>query len=122
MDYCIRTYKDESQIEHSKNILAENNDSILAQSELLSLAGNPTRLKILVLISQDDELCVCDLSDVLDMTMPAVSQHLKKLREGGIIKSRRHAQTIFYSLTTTGDQFMVNLMKQMKLESLTITA
>ena len=122
MDYCIRTYKDQSQIEHSKSILEENNSAILEQSELLSLAGNPTRLKILVLISQDDELCVCDLSDVLDMTMPAVSQHLKKLREGGIIKSRRHAQTIFYSLTTIGDQFMVNLMKQMKLESLTVTA
>ena len=62
MDYCIRTYKDQSQIEHSKSILEESNSAILEQSELLSLAGNPTRLKILVLISHDEELCVCDFS------------------------------------------------------------
>jgi DNA-binding transcriptional ArsR family regulator len=86
------------------------------------LAGNPTRLKILVLISHDEELCVCDFSDVLEMSMPAVSQHLKKLREGGMIKSRRQAQTIFYSLNTIGDQFILKLMEQMKLESLSITA
>jgi DNA-binding transcriptional ArsR family regulator len=122
MDYCIRTYKDKSQIEHSKSILEESNSAILEQSELLSLAGNPTRLKILVLISHDEELCVCDFSDVLEMSMPAVSQHLKKLREGGMIKSRRQAQTIFYSLNTIGDQFILKLMEQMKLESLSITA
>ena len=122
MDYCIRTYKDQSQIAHSKSILEESNSAILEQSELLSLAGNPTRLKILVLISHDEELCVCDFSDVLEMSMPAVSQHLKKLREGGMIKSRRQAQTIFYSLNTIGDQFILKLMEQMKLESLSITA
>jgi hypothetical protein len=39
-----------------------------------------------------------------------------------MIKSRRQAQTIFYSLNTIGDQFILKLMEQMKLESLSITA
>jgi len=43
-------------------------------------------------------MCVCDLSDVLDISIPAVSQQLKKLSEGGLVRKKRVAQTIFYFL------------------------
>ena len=65
---------------------------------MLSLAGSETRLKLLYLLEQEGALCVCDLSDVLGMTMPAVSQQLRKLKDGNIIQSKKVGQTIFYSL------------------------
>ncbi|MBR9859337.1 winged helix-turn-helix transcriptional regulator [bacterium] len=114
MDQCIRTFKDISQINGAKRLLKENDSSIGRLANFLNLAGNFTRLKILTLINQDDELCVCDLSDVLEMSMPAVSQHLKKLREGGVIQNRRLKQTIFYSLTADGAELMSNLVNHLK--------
>ncbi len=44
-------------------------------------------------------LCVCDISDILGMTISAVSQHLRKLKDRKLIETEREAQTIFYSLT-----------------------
>ncbi|MDZ7646573.1 MAG: ArsR family transcriptional regulator [Cytophagales bacterium] len=42
---------------------------------VLSLAGNEVRLKILYLLDSEKELCPCDLSDILQMSIPAISQH-----------------------------------------------
>ncbi|MBL4861614.1 MAG: helix-turn-helix transcriptional regulator, partial [Crocinitomicaceae bacterium] len=42
---------------------------------------------------------VCDLSDILHMKAPAISQHLRKMKDGGIIENRKDGSTIYYSLT-----------------------
>ena len=68
-------------------------------AELFNLASNSTRLKILFLLDRLAELCVCDLAEMLDVSVSAVSQHLAKLRAYGLVASRRDAQTIFYRLT-----------------------
>ena len=68
-------------------------------AELLSLAGNATRLKILYLLAELKELCVCDLAEILGVSVSAVSQQLAKLKAYGLVKSRRDAQTIFYGLS-----------------------
>jgi DNA-binding transcriptional ArsR family regulator len=65
---------------------------------LLSVAGNLSRLKILYLLHAHREMCVCDLAEVLDMTVSAISQHLRKLKDKHIVKSLRQGQTIYYSL------------------------
>ena len=65
---------------------------------MLALAGNEVRLKIMYLIDVEGELCPCDLADILGMTIPAVSQHLRKMKDGNVIEARRSGQTIYYSL------------------------
>lgn len=65
----------------------------------LAVYGNPTRLRIHVLLVRTSEMCVCDLAEVMDMTVSAVSQHLAKLRAHRLVKFRREAQTLYYSLT-----------------------
>ena len=55
-------------------------------------------MKILYLLEEESELCVCDLADILEMTIPAVSQHLRKLKDGNVLQTRRNGQTIYYSL------------------------
>lgn len=95
---CSRIFADKVQIDNCKEIVQANNKAFSKLSGLLALAGNEVRLKILFLLEAEKELCPCDLSDILEMTIPAISQHLRKLKDGNIIESRRSGQTIFYSL------------------------
>ena len=62
----------------------------------MNAVGNETRLRILYVLWKAEELCVCDLSDICGITQPAVSRHLKKLREKALVETRRDAQTIYY--------------------------
>ncbi|MHB1682077.1 MAG: ArsR/SmtB family transcription factor [Bacilli bacterium] len=66
-----------------------------------------TRLHILALLKHD-ELCVCELVEVLQMTQPAISQHLRKLRQAGLVKERKTAHWVFYSV----DGAAVPILKQ----------
>ena len=53
---------------------------------------------MLYLLEEEGRLCPCDLSDILGMTIPAISQHLRKLKDRNIIEATREGQTIYYSL------------------------
>lgn len=95
---CIRLYADEVLIKECQGKLTSAQASFNILSQILSLAGNEVRLKILYLLEEEDGgLCVCDLADILEMSIPAVSQHLRKLKDANIIQPRRQGQTIFYS-------------------------
>ncbi len=95
---CIRVFADVEQIKQCKEEIHRVAPSITTAAKALSLSGNEVRLKILYLLSKETKLCPCDLSDILEMTVPAISQHLKKLREGGLVTSEKVGQTVFYSL------------------------
>jgi ArsR family transcriptional regulator len=62
---------------------------------LAQVLSSPTRLKILRLV-QVEELCVCELAAILGVTQPAISQHLAKLREAGLVVERRSGQMALY--------------------------
>jgi len=95
---CIRVLADNNQIKGCKELLQANQVIFSGLSNILTLAGNEVRLKILFLLEEEGELCPCDLADILSMSIPAISQHLRKMRDGGIIKARKVAQTVFYSI------------------------
>ncbi len=95
---CIRVLADKVQIDNCRELLQTNDKSFSLLSGLLTLAGNNVRLKILFLFEEENELCPCDLSDILGISIPAVSQHLRKLKDRNVIAGRREGQTIFYSL------------------------
>ena len=79
-------------------------------ADLLLVAGNTTRLKILFLLARESELCVCDLADVTGMTVSSISHQLSKLRAHGLIGRRREGQTIFYRLLDTP---FIDVLKQL---------
>ena len=60
--------------------------------------GDPVRLRLLSLIASHEggEACVCDLTDVFDLTGPTISHHLKVLREAGLITGERRGTWVFY--------------------------
>lgn len=59
---------------------------------------DPTRLRMLVLLSCEGELCVCELTHALVEIQPKISRHLAQLREIGAVVDRRQGQWIYYRL------------------------
>ena len=98
---CIRVEADIKQISKCRTLLNNTEDSIDVLAQILNLAGNKVRLKILYLLYQERDLCVCDLSDILQMKVAAISQHLRKLKDRNLIKSDRDGQILFYRLNET---------------------
>lgn len=96
---CIRLFADVEQINNCKGKLKAGQKSFASLSNILALAGNQARLKIVYLLEEEKELCPCDLADILGMSIPAVSQHLRKLKDGNVVETRKDGQTIYYSLT-----------------------
>lgn len=95
---CIRALADETQIRRCKKKIENVGSDLSDLATIIGLIGNDTRIKILYLIQSENRLCVCDLSDILGMTVPAISQHLRKLKDRGIISSERDGTIIYYSL------------------------
>ncbi|MFZ5620417.1 MAG: metalloregulator ArsR/SmtB family transcription factor [Pseudomonadota bacterium] len=60
--------------------------------------ADPTRLRCLMLIAAEREVCVCELTHALDMIQPKISRHLAYLREAGIVQDRRQGQWVYYRL------------------------
>jgi DNA-binding transcriptional ArsR family regulator len=95
---CLRIFADKTQINSCREKVKANSTTFEQLGKILELAGNVVRLKIIYLLEEENELCPCDISDILGMSIPAISQHLRKLKDGNVIESRRSGQTIFYSL------------------------
>ncbi len=117
---CIRVFADEIQIEQCRKKLQSGQASFEQLSNLLALAGNEVRLKILFLLSEEGELCPCDLADILGMTIPAISQHLRKMRDGNMVQTRREAQTIYYSVNEDQLELLRPIFKHITSQKLNI--
>lgn len=103
---CFRQHADVEQIGRCKDLVLELNDTFDYLANGLAMVGNSVRLKILYLLSEEERLCVCDLSDILGMNVSAISQHLRKMKDRNLIETERQAQTIFYSLTPEYEKFL----------------
>lgn len=69
------------------------------RAAILDVVAQPTRLRLFFLLDQLEEVCVCDLGDILGITQSAVSQHLAKFKAYGLVTARRDNQTLFYRLS-----------------------
>jgi ArsR family transcriptional regulator, arsenate/arsenite/antimonite-responsive transcriptional repressor len=66
--------------------------------EFHRISSDITRLRILMLLLEED-LCVCEIQGILDVSQPKVSKHLAKLRDAGFVKTSREDQFIRYALS-----------------------
>ena len=96
-DLCEVFNPHEDDVKRAKtHVLSEDDYSNL--SEFFKIFGNPTRLKIISLLSCDD-LCVCDICEALDLSQAAVSNQLRILRAHNIVKYEKEGKLARYSLT-----------------------
>ena len=104
---CEECFVHEDVVEKAKKIVPDD-QKLKAIADLFKKFGDFTRIKIMYMLSVN-EMCVCDLSNVLDMSQPAVSNHLKVLKQANLVKSRRQGKMIFYSLA---DSHVETIMAQ----------
>ena len=67
-------------------------------SRLFSALSDPTRLKILHALTVTEELCVCDLAALAELSVSAVSHQLRLLRDRDLVRARRDGRMVFYSV------------------------
>ncbi len=63
----------------------------------LKALAHPTRLGMLQRLALEPEICACDLGEAFAVSQPTVSEHLRVLREAGLVTTRRRGTTICYS-------------------------
>ncbi|WP_448548522.1 metalloregulator ArsR/SmtB family transcription factor [Thalassotalea fusca] len=66
--------------------------------DLFKVLSDDTRLKILCLLVQEQELCVCEFMSALNDSQPKISRHLALLKKQQIVVDRKHKQWVFYSI------------------------
>lgn len=86
----------EELVNNAKSKLLDE-DNLLQISDFYKALSDSTRIKIINLLEKS-ELCVCDISVILNMTKSAVSHQLKNLREINLIKCKRKGKEIWYTL------------------------
>ncbi|CAD5264644.1 MULTISPECIES: metalloregulator ArsR/SmtB family transcription factor [unclassified Imperialibacter] len=104
---CIRVLADHVQIQECKDELNELEGTLKNLTRLFNLSGNAARLKILYLLKREGEMCPCDLSDILEISVGGVSQHLRKLKDGGLVVDKKVGQTVFYSLVAQSTELLL---------------
>lgn len=77
-------------------------------AEIFRSLGDPNRIRIVFALSRS-ELCVCELSEVVELSQSAVSHQLRVLRALNLVKARKDGKKVFYALD---DRHVVRLFEQ----------
>jgi len=93
---CDVTFVNEENVEAVRRLMQPDR-TLDRVAETFAVLGDPTRVKIIFALSRQ-ELCVCDLAGLLSLTEPAVSHHLRLLRNLRLVKHRREGKMVYYSL------------------------
>ncbi|MFB6468640.1 ArsR/SmtB family transcription factor [Cytobacillus sp. Hz8] len=75
-------------------------------AKILKLLGDKTRLSIIAIL-RIRECCVCELLEVFEMSQPSISQHLRKLKDAGLVKEERRGQWVYYSLNAHNELYVL---------------
>lgn len=81
------------------------------QVDFFKCLSDSTRLNILKLVLNQQKICVCDLTEQLDLSQPKISRHLALLRTHGILLDARQGQWVYYSLNPNLPEWAVDVLK-----------
>lgn len=74
---------------------------MIKPDSLFGILSDSTRLRALMLIQAEGEVCVCELTFALDESQPKISRHLALMREAGIVESRREGTWMHYRINSS---------------------
>jgi ArsR family transcriptional regulator len=80
-------------------------------TEILQALGDPTRLRLLNLLMQAKEICVCELVDALQVPQYKASRHLQVLTNSGWLEDRRRGRWVYYTISTDLRPFQRDLLR-----------
>ena len=82
-------------------------DELYDLAEIFKVFGDSTRIKTLYVLFEQ-EMCVCDIAQLLNMTQSAISHQLKILKQSRLVKNRREGKAVFYSLADGHVRSIIN--------------
>lgn len=83
----------------------------LTPTTVFKCLADETRARLMLLITREEELCVCELTCALDEHQPKVSRHLAQLRNCGLLEDRRQGQWVYYRLHPCLPDWVVVILK-----------
>lgn len=95
-DICLTTCVDQQRVERVLQDLPESR-LLLGAAEIFKMLADPNRLRLLHALAQE-EMCVCDLAELVDTSASAVSHQLRRLRTARLVKYRRAGKMVYYRL------------------------
>ena len=93
---CEEEISNKEIVDYVKSCILED-EKIFDLAELFKVFGDTTRIKILYALFSD-EMCVCDIANLLNMTQSAISHQLRVLKQARLVKFRKEGKTVYYSL------------------------
>ena len=93
---CECSFIHEEVVGKVKNKMPED-EKLYDLAELFKVFGDTTRIKILYALFEE-EMCVCDIADLLNMTQSAISHQLRVLKQARLVKFRKEGKIVYYSL------------------------
>ncbi|OMH27983.1 metalloregulator ArsR/SmtB family transcription factor [Motiliproteus sp. MSK22-1] len=79
-------------------------------SAIFKCLSDETRLRTLLLIFAEGELCVCEIAAALNLSQPKISRHLSQLRSCQLLQDSRHGQWVYYQLHPQLDDWTRNIL------------
>lgn len=95
-DACEIQFVDEKKVKKARRAM-KSAATVLALAETFKILGDPTRIKIAFALSKE-ELCVCDIANLLGVSQSAVSHSLRTLRQMKLVKFRKEGKIAYYAL------------------------
>lgn len=95
-DSCEVYCYDEPKVRKVQNALQQHDFEMMAK--LFKVVADETRLKIAFALCEEEELCVCDVANVIGSSLATASHHLRTLKQLGLAKLRKGGKLAFYSL------------------------
>ncbi len=85
-------------------------NQIDSSADLLKIISEPNRIKILCILN-NEEICVCDLAEKIELPQNLVSHHLKVMQEGGVLDKERKGNQLFYFIKSSMKDKIAKLFK-----------
>ncbi|MEK5400141.1 ArsR/SmtB family transcription factor [Paenibacillus sp. FSL K6-2859] len=106
-DTCEIFCYDEDKVNRVREKINKNDFQDMAK--VFKVLADHTRLKVAYTLCDEDELCVCDVANIIGSTMATASHHLRLLRNMGIAQYRKEGKLVFYSLEDEQLKQMIRL-------------
>ena len=97
---------------HASTAVAASRAAMITPPDFFAALANDTRLRSLILLSRQPELCVCELTHALGLSQPHISRHLAQLREAGLVSDRREGVWVYYRINRELPAWALQVLEQ----------
>jgi DNA-binding transcriptional ArsR family regulator len=111
--YCFN----EEKVQRVRNLLNKQDTSVMAN--MFKVLADETRMNVAFALCQENELCVCDVANIIGSSMATASHHLRTLKKLNLVKYRKEGKLVFYALADDHVRLLIELASTHSKEMMT---